>query len=58
MTRSGIVLPIQGRIKLDFRMEIGAISASMTVSEGAPLVQATDHVVQTVIGNGSFAICR
>ena len=51
ITRSGIVLPIQGRIKLDFQMEIGAISQSMTVTAAAPLVQSTDHVVQTVIGN-------
>jgi hypothetical protein len=51
ITRSGIVLPIQGRIKLDFQMEVGEISQSMTVTAEAPLVQSTDHVVQTVIGN-------
>ena len=51
VTRSGIVLPIQGRINLDFRMEVGAISESVTVTEGAPLLQSTKHVLQTVIGN-------
>jgi len=51
MTRSGIVLPIQGKIKLDFRMEVGAVSESVTVTEEAPLVQSSEHVLQTVIGN-------
>jgi hypothetical protein len=51
ITRSGIVLPIQGRLRLDFQMEIGTISQSMTVTAAAPLVQSADHVVQTVIGN-------
>lgn len=51
ITRSGIVLPIQGRIRLDFQMEVGTIADSITVTAAAPLVQSTDHVVQTVIGN-------
>ncbi|HYR90042.1 MAG TPA: carboxypeptidase regulatory-like domain-containing protein [Terriglobia bacterium] len=51
MMRSGIALPIQGRIKLDFRMEVGTLSESITVTEGAPLVQTSENVLQTVIGN-------
>jgi len=51
MTRSDVVLPIQGRIKLDFRMEVGSVSDSVTVTEGAPVIQSTEHVLQTVIGN-------
>lgn len=51
MTRSNVVLPIQSRIKLDFRMEVGPITESVTVTEGAPLVQAAEHVLQTVVGN-------
>jgi len=51
ITRSGVVLPIQARIKLDFQMEVGAISDSITVNEGAALVQTTGHVLQTLIGN-------
>lgn len=49
MTRS-VVLPIQGRIRLNFRMEIGAVSDTITVTEGAPLVQA-EPVLQTAIGS-------
>ncbi|PYS17943.1 MAG: hypothetical protein DMG11_34120, partial [Acidobacteria bacterium] len=51
MMRSGVALPIQGRIKLDFRMEVGGLSESITVNEGAPLVQTSEAVLQTVIGN-------
>ncbi|MGE3508590.1 MAG: carboxypeptidase regulatory-like domain-containing protein [Vicinamibacterales bacterium] len=48
VTRS-VTLPIQGRIRLDFRMEIGAVSDTITVTEGAPQVQA-QPVLQTAIG--------
>jgi len=51
MMRAGVALPIQGRIKLDFRMEVGGLSESITVNEGAPLVQTSEAVLQTVIGN-------
>jgi hypothetical protein len=51
MTRSGVVLPIQGRIKVDFRMEVGPLTESITVTEGAPLVQPTQNSLQTVVGN-------
>ena len=51
ITRPGVTLPIQGRIKLDFTMEVGTVAESITVTEGAPLVQPTEHVIQTVIGN-------
>lgn len=49
VTRS-VVLPIQGRIGLHFRMEIGAISDTVTVTEAVPLVQA-EPVLQTAIGS-------
>jgi len=50
VTRS-VVLPIQGRIRLDVRMEIGAISDTVTVTQATPIVQATEPVLQTVIGS-------
>jgi hypothetical protein len=49
MTRS-VVLPIQGRTRVDFRLEIGAVSDTVTVTEGTALVQA-DPVLQTAIGS-------
>ena len=50
-TRSGVVLPVLGEIKIDFRMEVGQVTESITVTGEAPLVQPTAHVTQTVIDN-------
>jgi hypothetical protein len=50
VTRS-VVVPIQGRLRLDFQMQIGAVSDTVTVVEGAPLVQAAEPVIQTTIGS-------
>jgi hypothetical protein len=47
MTRS-VVLPIQGRIRVDFQLELGAVSDVVTVNEGTAPVQ-TDSIIQTVI---------
>src|SRR5687768_4579542 len=49
MTRS-VVLPIQGRTRVDFQLELGAVSDVVTVNEGTAPVQ-TDSIVQTVIGS-------
>jgi hypothetical protein len=51
VTRSGIVVPIQSRIKIDFRMELGGTTESITVTDGAPVVNPGDHALQTVMGN-------
>ena len=50
-TRSGVVLPVLGEIKIDFRMEVGQVTESITVTGEAPLIQPTAHVTQTVIDN-------
>ena len=46
-----VVLPIQGRIKLDFRMEVGPVADTVTVAHQPPLVQAAEPVLQTAIGS-------
>jgi hypothetical protein len=51
VTRTEVVVPIQGRIRLDFQMEVGPVSESITVTGGAALVQSSAPVVQTVIEN-------
>jgi hypothetical protein len=48
-TRS-FVLPIRGRIQLDFQMELGAVSDTVTVSGGARLTQS-DPAIQTPISS-------
>ena len=50
-TRFGVVLPVLGEIKIGFRMEVGQVTESVTVTGEAPLVQPTAHVTQTVIDN-------
>ena len=50
-TRLGVVLPVLGEIKIDFRMEVGQVTESITVTGETPLVQPTAHVTQTVIEN-------
>ena len=47
MTRS-VVLPIQGRIRVDFQLDLGAVSDVVTVSERTALLQP-DSIVQTEI---------
>src|SRR5262249_14313456 len=51
MTRPGVILPIQGRLRIDFRMEPGAVTASVTVNDAAPLVHTGEHAIQSVIDN-------
>ena len=50
-TRSDVVLPVLGEIKIDFRMDVGQVTESITVTGDTPLVQPTAHVTQTVIDN-------
>ena len=51
VARAVVVLPIQGEIKIDFRMEVGSITESITVTADTPLVRPTDPAIQTVIDN-------
>ena len=50
-TRSGVVLPIQSEIKVDFSMAVGLVTESITVTEQTPLVRPTEHVNQTIVDN-------
>jgi hypothetical protein len=51
ITRPGVIVPIQGRVKIDFRLEVGAISESLTVTDSGPLVHPGELALQTVIDN-------
>jgi len=50
VTRS-LVLPIQGRIRFDVRMEIGTVSDTVNVTEAVSAVQTAEPVLQTTIGS-------
>jgi len=46
-----VVLPIQGRLRLDVRMEIGAVADTVTVSQVTSLMQTAEPGVQTAVGS-------
>ena len=49
--QTGIVLEVDQRATLDFALTLGSTSDTMTVKGNAPLVNASDASVSTVIGN-------
>ena len=49
--QNGIVLEVDQRARLDFALTIGSTSESITVEGSAPLLNASDASVSTVIGN-------
>ena len=51
MTRPGITVPVAGEVKVDFQLEVGQVTESVTVTEVAPLVQTTQNTIRTVIDN-------
>jgi len=46
-----VAVPIQGRVRLDFRLEVGSVSDTVTVTDGAPTLQTAEHALQTAIGS-------
>jgi len=51
ITRSGITLNVNQALRIDFVLEIGAVSESVSISAVTPLVQAADATVNAVIEN-------
>ncbi len=51
VTRPGVILPVAGEVKLDFELEVGEVSESVTVTEVASLVQTTESTIRTVVDN-------
>ncbi len=49
--QNGVVLEVDQRASLDFSLTIGSISETVTVEGSAPLINAADASVSTVIGN-------
>ena len=49
--QSGIVLEVDQRARLDFTLTIGSATETITVEGSAPLLNASDGSVSTVIGN-------
>ena len=51
VTRRGVVLPIQGEIKVDFVMQVAGAVAEILVNADAPLIRPTESALQTVVDN-------
>ncbi len=48
-TRESIILQVQDRIRIDFEMQVGAVSETINVSEAAPVVQTETSSLGEVI---------
>jgi outer membrane receptor protein involved in Fe transport len=48
-TRSGVVLRVQDRLRIDFKLEVGGVEEAVVVSGEAPLVQADTSSMGEVI---------
>src|SRR5262249_9513115 len=49
--RSGVELQVEQVARLDFQLKVGAVSESLEVSGGAPLLATEDATIGTVIEN-------
>src|SRR5262249_58588920 len=49
--RPDVVLHVQDSLTLDFEVTVGAVSESVTVAAGAPLLETTSATVRTFIDN-------
>ena len=46
---TGLIVNVQDHIEQNFRLQIGSVAESVTVTAGAPLVNTTDATVSTVV---------
>jgi hypothetical protein len=49
VVRSGIVVQVQGRVVVDFQLEVGELAESVTVTEETPLLQLADANLGQVV---------
>jgi hypothetical protein len=46
---TGLIVNVQDHIEQNFRLQVGSVAESVTVTAGAPLVNTTDATVSTVV---------
>ena len=51
VTRPSVMLSVGGTTKVDFELDVGPITESITVTGAVPLVQPTENTVQVVVAN-------
>src|SRR5882757_5083330 len=49
VTRAGIVLSVQDRLRVDFALQVGSVNEQVTVNEAAPLLQTESSALGEVI---------
>jgi hypothetical protein len=50
-TRSGVVLQVQDRLRVDFTLQVGAITEAVNIAAEVPLVQTESSALGNVIGS-------
>jgi hypothetical protein len=51
VTRPGVILTVAGEVKVDFELEVGQVTESITVTQVPPIVQTTESTIRTVVDN-------
>lgn len=46
---TGLIVNVQDHIEQNFRVEVGSVTQSVTVTAGAPLINTTDATISTVV---------
>jgi outer membrane receptor protein involved in Fe transport len=55
VTRTGIVLQVQDRLRVDFALQVGSVSEQITVRDAAPLLQSESSALGNVIESQQIA---
>ena len=55
VTRTGIVLQVQDRLRVDFTLQVGSVSEQITVRDAAPLLQSESSALGDVIESQQIA---
>ncbi len=50
-TRTGIVLDVQDRLRIDFTLQIGSVSEAINVQEAAPVIESESSALGDVVGS-------
>jgi len=55
VTRTGIVLNVQDRLRVDFTLQVGSVNEQMTVNDAAPLLQSESSALGSVVESQQIA---
>jgi len=55
VTRTGIVLNVQDRVRVDFTLQVGSVNEQLTVNDAAPLLQTETSALGEVVNGKQIA---